>query len=217
MESILKEYSDRKEYYKSLQSEIAKTVAGRCCHHKVLILHLLTKLNPIQTYVEIGVHNGTSMSYVLRNAPRPLHCIGIDLFEGTIQRYKKDSLRLERTRKSLEASNTAGSQVTLIQGNSTRPETVAAAKEALGPAAKADLVFIDGDHEYKGVKADIERYAPLVKPDGFLVFDDVEPTYPGVVKATEELLKSPEWQILGLWESSVLVVQKKSAPRLDGV
>lgn len=217
MEALLKEYSDRKEHYNTLQSEIAKTVEGRCCHHKVLILHLLTKLYPIQTYLEIGVHNGTSMSYVLRDAPRPLHCIGIDLFESTIRRYRKDNLQLERTRKSLEASNTAGSQVTLIQGNSTRPETVAAAKEALGSATKADLVFIDGDHEYKGVKADIKLYAPLVKPGGFLVFDDVEKTYPGVVKATKELLESPDWQSLGLWESSVLVVQKKSAPRLDGL
>ncbi|MEO8732948.1 MAG: class I SAM-dependent methyltransferase, partial [Flavobacteriales bacterium] len=36
-----------------------------------------------------------------------------------------------------------------------------------------DYLFIDGDHTYEGVKADYERYRPLVRPGGKIVFHDV--------------------------------------------
>lgn len=36
-----------------------------------------------------------------------------------------------------------------------------------------DLLFIDGDHTYDGVKADFEMYAPLVKPGGLIVLHDI--------------------------------------------
>ena len=32
--------------------------------------------------------------------------------------------------------------------------------------------MIDGDHTYEGVKADFERYAPLVRRGGVIIFDD---------------------------------------------
>lgn len=35
-----------------------------------------------------------------------------------------------------------------------------------------DLVFIDGDHSYEGVKSDFERYGKVVRVGGALLFDD---------------------------------------------
>lgn len=35
-----------------------------------------------------------------------------------------------------------------------------------------DLLFIDGDHSYAGVKADWDAFAPHVRPFGFVVFHD---------------------------------------------
>lgn len=35
-----------------------------------------------------------------------------------------------------------------------------------------DFLFIDGDHSYEGVKADYERYSPLVKVGGLVGFHD---------------------------------------------
>ena len=35
-----------------------------------------------------------------------------------------------------------------------------------------DLLFIDGDHSYEGVKADWEGFKPFVKPFGLVVFHD---------------------------------------------
>jgi hypothetical protein len=36
-----------------------------------------------------------------------------------------------------------------------------------------DMLFIDGDHSYHGVKADYELYSPLVRPGGLIGFHDI--------------------------------------------
>lgn len=36
-----------------------------------------------------------------------------------------------------------------------------------------DLLFIDGDHTYTGVKSDYEMYSTLVRPGGIIAFHDV--------------------------------------------
>jgi predicted O-methyltransferase YrrM len=36
-----------------------------------------------------------------------------------------------------------------------------------------DLLFIDGDHSYAGVRSDYEMYQPLVAPDGMIAFHDI--------------------------------------------
>lgn len=45
----------------------------------------------------------------------------------------------------------------------------AEAAAGIGPVA---LVFVDGDHEYNGVAADIRAWGPLVEPGGLMVFHD---------------------------------------------
>jgi predicted O-methyltransferase YrrM len=38
---------------------------------------------------------------------------------------------------------------------------------------KLDLLFIDGDHTYQGVRTDFEMYSPLVRTGGMIVFHDI--------------------------------------------
>lgn len=40
---------------------------------------------------------------------------------------------------------------------------------------KLDLLFIDGDHTYAGVKRDFELWSPLVRPGGHVIFHDILP------------------------------------------
>lgn len=49
-----------------------------------------------------------------------------------------------------------------------------------------DLLFIDGDHSYDGVKSDIELWLPKVKVGGFVLFHDCGGIHPGVEKAVDE-------------------------------
>lgn len=53
---------------------------------------------------------------------------------------------------------------------------------------KIDLLWIDGDHSYAGVKRDIEDWLPLVKKGGIVCFHDKD--FPAVKKAIDELLSS---------------------------
>ena len=48
-----------------------------------------------------------------------------------------------------------------------------------------DLIFIDADHTYEGVKSDFNNYLPMLSEGGVLGFHDVEsPDWPDTFDAT---------------------------------
>jgi hypothetical protein len=51
---------------------------------------------------------------------------------------------------------------------------------------KADVMYIDGSHEYQAVKMDLETFRPLLKPGGIMWGDDYSSNWPGVKKAVDE-------------------------------
>ncbi len=64
--------------------------------------------------------------------------------------------------------------LTCIQDDSHAEKTRQKAETALA-GDKLDILFIDGDHTYEGVKRDFELWSPLVKPGGHVVFHDILP------------------------------------------
>lgn len=57
---------------------------------------------------------------------------------------------------------------------------------------QADLIYIDGSHEYESVKADLNNYWSILKPGGMMFGDDYMPnTWDGVVKAVTEFPALP--------------------------
>jgi Methyltransferase domain len=55
-----------------------------------------------------------------------------------------------------------------------------------------DWAWIDGDHSYEAVKADLDSFARIVKPDGYLAGDDYILDWwgNGVIKAIDEFVES---------------------------
>jgi len=51
---------------------------------------------------------------------------------------------------------------------------------------KLSLIFLDGDHRYEAVKADIAAWMPHVAPGGILCGHDYSSQFPGVVQAVNE-------------------------------
>jgi predicted O-methyltransferase YrrM len=51
---------------------------------------------------------------------------------------------------------------------------------------KFDIIYIDGDHSYEGVKKDVKNYLQFLNDDGFMIFHDTV-TCDGVVHLTNEL------------------------------
>ena len=62
--------------------------------------------------------------------------------------------------------------IQLFQGDSHADRMLKAVKRYLA-GKKLDLLFIDGDHTYEGVKRDWEMYSPLVRGGGVVVFHDI--------------------------------------------
>ena len=61
-----------------------------------------------------------------------------------------------------------------------------------------DAVYIDGDHTYDAVRADLHAWAPLLKSDGVLAGDDYEKGgwwHGGVKRAVDEFAESGTWRL----------------------
>lgn len=85
----------------------------------------------------------------------------------------------ERTGQRL---NAFGDRVTQI-----RLDSVEAAQEINEPI---DFVYIDGDHSYEGIRADLEAWFPLVREGGIVAGHDYgQPAFPGVKAAADHFFK----------------------------
>jgi cephalosporin hydroxylase len=99
--------------------------------------------------------------------------ISIDLPTGSSGSgtFVDPAKRKERNRRM----KSWGREVRLIAGDSYDPEVFLFTALILGEE-RLDLLFIDGDHSYEGVKQDFETYRGLVKEGGFIVFHDIKDT-----------------------------------------
>jgi cephalosporin hydroxylase len=81
-----------------------------------------------------------------------------------------------------------GQTLHLLRADSHRKETLSAVSNLLN-GRRLDVLFIDGDHTYAGVRADFEMYSPLVRSGGLVAFHDiaVQPLPNEVVRLWSEL------------------------------
>jgi predicted O-methyltransferase YrrM len=76
---------------------------------------------------------------------------------------------------------------------------VADSRTVEAPPAPLELLFVDGDHSYEGVRADFARWGAFVRPGGHLLFHDAVDTggygntYPGVVRLVGEIEPDDAW------------------------
>jgi predicted O-methyltransferase YrrM len=69
-------------------------------------------------------------------------------------------------------------------------------RTADAPPEPCDLIFLDGDHTYEGVRADYERWRAHLRPGGHLLLHDAggATPHPGVVRLVEEIARGAgEW------------------------
>jgi predicted O-methyltransferase YrrM len=66
-------------------------------------------------------------------------------------------------------------KIELVRGNSHQASSVEAVERVLRNR-QVDVLFIDGDHTYEGVKKDFELYSPMMRKGGLIAFHDITPS-----------------------------------------
>jgi len=65
-----------------------------------------------------------------------------------------------------------GVELHIVETGSTYAETIG---KVHGLMPEADLLFIDGDHDYEYVRSDFINYGPRVRQGGIIAFHDISP------------------------------------------
>ena len=114
-----------------------------------------------RSVLEIGRGNGGTLYLLARAAAPDALLVSLDNRED------------DRAHFRLLRSFARGDQSVVIRrADSQSEETRDSVAKVFGPR-QLDLLFIDGDHAYDGVRRDYELYAPLVRPGGLIAFHDI--------------------------------------------
>ena len=117
--------------------------------------------------VEIGTHEGGTLVCWSAVSQPGAHIVSVDMLcPRTGLGAGADDLA--RVRARLRPSQ----RLTAITGDSHEEATRLRVVEALG-GAPIDLLWIDGDHSYAGVRQDVEMYGPLVRAGGMIALHDI--------------------------------------------
>jgi predicted O-methyltransferase YrrM len=132
------------------------------------LLTLLARRRP-RVVVEIGTYRGGSFYALCRVADAHATVVSIDLPGGLFGGgYNDDELR------SLRGYGLSSQSLYFLAVDSHEDSTHDAVVELLA-GRPIDLLFIDGDHRYEGVRRDFEMYSPLVGAGGLIAFHDILP------------------------------------------
>lgn len=174
-------------------------------HHASLVKLLSVLGDEPIVGVEIGVAKGGLSRHILSTMPNVKTLYLVDKWDAaspeayiktgdpaaTLSQVEHKS-RLDVVRQL--ATEYAG-RVEIRQCRSTSPDLLAEMA-----AVKPDFAFIDADHSYEGVSADIAAWWPLIAEDGILCGHDYakDGTFPGVYQAVNEFAERNNLQVIAL-------------------
>lgn len=127
----------------------------------------LVKERNVVNILEIGTAGGGSLFMLSQVCSKDSVMISIDLPYGKFGGgYPEDRIHVYK------ALARAKQKIKLIREDSHNIDTYNKVAQLLDDQ-KLDLVFIDGDHSYDGVKRDFELYSKLLNKNGIIAFHDI--------------------------------------------
>lgn len=154
-----------------------------------------------KTVVEIGTFLGGTLYVWSRALESTRRVVGVDKPVWTEL--------VHDGRRELYPTFSTATDVDLVYGDSHDDGTYEAVRERVDDV---DLLFVDGDHTYEGVREDFRTYRDLLGDDGVVAFHDVrrhaedraekERRLERVDDLSADLVRvgRPEWGIAGFWE-----------------
>lgn len=173
-----------------LTEKISNEINNQTFHHHYHILYDIVMNYPTNyelNYLEIGCYGGGSASLVLQRPKTNVISVdlGVPISPSTVL-------------GNINKLNIHNNKYNYIQGNSQSEDTFNNVKKI---STEIDVLFIDGDHTYNGVKKDFELYSQLVKDGGYIIFDDYNDSIhsPEVKTYVNDLMKTLtiEYEVIG--------------------
>lgn len=156
-----------------MQGQLLRDKIANDVHHDIDMHATFLESVAKGNILEIGVRTGISTAAML---------LGLELNGGHL--YSVD------INPGCEGSIGSHPQWTFLSGDSKNVGWLLSKIPA-----KLDVLFIDGDHSYEGVKHDLDNYGFLVKSGGSIVCHDVLSGYdPGVRQAFDEFISATKWE-----------------------
>ncbi len=170
-------------------------------HSEVRARELIKRLDPDVDYgAEIGVWKGEMSEHLLRLLPY-VFLIMVDQWEPGLEcsksyRQSGDWLSRQTRQKMQRAKREARHRTDFAADRRAIWHATSLEAAQTAEAASLDFVFIDAEHTYEAVTADIEAWLPTIKPGGLLSGHDYSPPgerspkgWPGVVQAVDEFVE----------------------------
>jgi len=135
--------------------------------------------------VEVGVKEGENLFFIMDHCP-DLKMTGVDAWEKQLSEKDGENYATwgmdDMHQRVLEKSEKYNGRVKILKSFSTD------AANAFDDHS-LDFVFIDAQHTYECLKADIKAWSPKLKDSGMLLGHDFH--FPGIKKALDEVI--PDW------------------------
>jgi len=159
---------------------------------------MAAQVPPDRAIVELGTYQGRTALFMAWGARQGqgAHVYAIDPWDlpgkrgpynqsrgGALGKHRKaftDPGTRNWARYNVRANGYAN-RVSLIRNFSVK----AAEKWSAGPVG---LLFVDGDHNYDAVRADVGAWAAHLAPDAVIAFDDYAATHPEVIQAVDDMV-----------------------------
>ena len=173
----------------TIQDIIARQLVAECVHgDRICIL-------------EIGALYGVSLAILYNHVVTRFataKVVALDPFDGyygqALDVLLNQPVNEQAFIRNMRLSNIPESDYSLIKQYSTNQGALSSAREL-----SINLLVIDGDHSYEGIKYDFDTYFPLLQPGGYVIFDDYNAEeWPGVQKfIDEDVCKKNDFEYLG--------------------
>lgn len=150
-----------------------------------LYKRFVNRLSNNSKIVEVGSWKGKSTAFLgveIINSGKNIELHAVDTWEGSGEHSNDPYVRTNTLYPLFLANIGPVSSVVKI----VRKKSTEAAKDYEDESL--DIVFIDACHEYECVSEDIAAWLPKVKIGGILAGHDFTASFPGVIKAVQELL-----------------------------
>lgn len=157
--------------------------------HSRSLIKVLSVLDSIDKGVEVGVWNGQNAFHLLKKF-EDLHLVLVDDYDA----------------KKLEMNNMPSEEVEWAQRKCTETlkkftdrynwmqmESLDASEYIVD--GSQDFVFLDANHWYKSVKADIDAWLPKVRIEGILAGHDFSGHFRGIQRAVLEKFGEEEFSV----------------------